>query len=54
MNCFRQPLLHFVEEVALQPAEVAVDSELMLRNEAELNEAAHAPLPDMDQDDADL
>eukprot|EP00210_Caulerpa_lentillifera_P001330 g1280.t1 len=48
------PALHFVEEVALVPPEVAIDKESALRNEQELAAAANAPLPDMEEDDPDL
>jgi len=48
------PSLHFVEELALVPPEVAIDPNLVVRNEAELTAAANAPLPDMEEDEADL
>ena len=43
-----------MEEVALAPPELIVDQELMLKNEQDLTAAANAPLPDMEEDDADL
>lgn len=46
--------MHFVEEVALAPPEVAIDQQLVLKNEQELAAAANAPLPDMEEDDPGL
>ena len=43
------PNLQFVEEIALQPAEVAIDQETMKQYEQEMEQAAAVPL----QDDAD-
>jgi len=43
--------LIFVEELALAPPEVVIDQELVVKNEAELAEAANRPLPDMEEDD---
>jgi GTP-binding nuclear protein Ran len=42
------PDLQFVEAPALQPAEVHVDEAFQRQQEAELQEAANAPLPDDD------
>lgn len=43
--------LTFVEEVALPPPEVAIDLLEQQRNEAELEQAAQAPLPADDDDE---
>lgn len=44
--------LEFVESPALAPPEVTVDSDLMAKYQAEMDQAAAMPLPD--EDDADL
>lgn len=44
------PQLQFVEEVALPPPEVQIDLAEQERNQKELDEAIHAPLP-ADEDD---
>ena len=44
------PQLHFVEQVALAPPEVAIDLAQQAAYEAQLAEAAAAPLPDEDDD----
>jgi GTP-binding nuclear protein Ran len=49
----RDPNLHFVEQVALAPPEVAIDLEQQQVYEAELLKAADAPLPDEDDDIAE-
>lgn len=45
------PALTFVEEVAMAPPEVQIDLAEQQRNEAELAQAAHAPLPAEDDDE---
>ena len=45
------PALTFVEEVAMAPPEVHIDLAEQQRNEAELAQAAHAPLPAEDDDE---
>ena len=43
--------LHFVEEAALQPPEFTIDEQTKKRYEAELAQAAQAPLPEDDDED---
>jgi GTP-binding nuclear protein Ran len=47
------PALHFVEQVALAPPEVQIDLAQQAQYEAQLAEAAAAPLPDEDDDIAE-
>ena len=49
----RDPNLHFVEQVALKPPEVVIDTVQQAQYEQQLAEAANAPLPDEDDDIAE-
>jgi len=46
--------LSFVEAPALQPPEVQIDNQKQQQIELELQNAMQQPLPDMDDDDAEL
>ena len=49
----RDPNLHFVEQVALKPPEVVIDTAQQAQYEQQLLDAANAPLPDEDDDIAE-
>lgn len=49
----RDPNLHFVEQVALKPPEVVIDTVQQAQYEQQLLDAANAPLPDEDDDIAE-
>ena len=49
----RDSQLHFVEQIALAPPEVQIDQQQQQQYEAQLVEAANAPLPDDDDDIAE-
>ena len=49
----RDPNLHFVEQVALKPPEVALVQVQQAQYEKQLLDAANAPLPDEDDDIAE-
>lgn len=49
----RDPNLHFVEQVALKPPEVVIDTVQQAQYEQQLKDAANAPLPDEDDDIAE-
>ncbi len=49
----RDPNLHFVEQVALKPPEVVIDTVQQAQYEQQLADAANAPLPDEDDDIAE-
>ncbi len=49
----RDANLHFVEQVALKPPEVVIDTVQQAAYEQQLAEAANAPLPDEDDDIAE-
>lgn len=49
----RDPNLHFVEQVALKPPEVVIDTVQQAQYEQQLQDAANAPLPDEDDDIAE-
>lgn len=51
--CCRDPNLHFVEQVALKPPEVVIDTVQQAQYEQQLQDAANAPLPDEDDDIAE-